>query len=228
MKIKLIAYTKDPEKVCGTAALVSTQEGSYSDLYEKTEGEKAIKILKKVIEYGHESVVEHASFTFSIEGISRACSHQLVRHRIASYTQQSQRYVKFDELEYVTPPEIEKDPAKKEKYDAAIKKAADSYKELIDSGIAPEDARYVYPNAAHTNIVITMNARALLHFFQLRCCNRAQWEIHEMADLMLKEIKKVAPNIFENAGPGCLNGPCPEGSKTCGKMEEVRNKYKEF
>ena len=126
----------------------------------------------------------------------------------------------------MTPQTIEKDPEKKKKYDEVMKKLTDSYKELIDAGIKPEDARYVYPNAAHVNIVVTMNARSLLNFFKLRCCNRAQWEIHELSDLMLAEAKQVAPNIFEKAGPGCLSGPCPEGKMSCGKAEEVRNKYK--
>lgn len=226
MKVKLIAYTPDPEKVAGAAALVSTSEGSYEDLYNKTSKEKAVKVLKHVVGYGHTSVVEHANFTFSIEGISRACSHQLVRHRIASYTQQSQRYVKFKDLAYVVPPEIEKDAEKREKYEKIMKNLSNAYNELLDAGIDAEDARYIYPNASKTNLVVTMNARVLLHFFKMRCCLRAQWEIRELAELMLKEVKKVAPNIFENSGPSCVNGPCSEGKLTCGKIEEIREKYR--
>lgn len=226
MKVKLIAYTPEPEKVCGAAASVSVSEGTYSEIYEKKEKEKILKTLEHVVGYGHNSVLEHASFTFSIEGISRACSHQLVRHRLASYTQQSQRYVRFKELAYVTPPAIEKDPEKKKLYDKVMKETAQAYDELLKAEIKPEDARYIYPNAAKTNLVVSMNARELLHFFEMRCCENAQWEIRELADAMLIEVKKVAPIIFKNAGPGCIHGQCPEGTKTCGKIVQIREKYK--
>jgi thymidylate synthase (FAD) len=170
-------------------------------------------------------VIEHANFSFSVKGISRACSHQLVRHRIASYTQQSQRYVTFKDLNYVMPPRIAQDAKAKAVFEGAMGNASEAYKKLIDAGIPAEDARYAYPNAATTNIYITMNGRELKHFFRLRCCNRAQWEIHEMADLMLAEAKKVAPIIFEDSGPACVElGRCPE-ARPCGRLEEVRENY---
>ena len=148
---------------------------------------------------------EHASFTFSVEGVSRALTHQLVRHRIASYTQQSQRYVTYDTLEqYVTPPSILKDKEAKRIYDETLMSISDAYQELLKYELPKEDARFTLPNAAKTNILITMNARELCHFFKLRCCARSQWEIRKMAMKMLKLAKQAAPVIFENAGPSCI------------------------
>lgn len=226
MKVKLIAYTPEPEKLCGSAAAVAYSSEGLEENYNKPE-ENSRKILNFCVNSGHHSITEHAVFTFDVQGISRACSHQLVRHRLASYTQQSQRYVKFDELDYVMPPEVENSD-QKEKFGEIMKNLANSYKELLDSGIPAEDARYLFPNAAKTNIVVTMNARELIHFFRLRCCNRAQWEIHELADSMLKEAKKAAPTLFKNSGPNCVKGPCTEGKFTCGKMAEVKEKYESF
>ncbi|MEM3399825.1 MAG: FAD-dependent thymidylate synthase [Candidatus Micrarchaeia archaeon] len=218
MKVRLIAYTHKPDETCSLAASTSVSMGSPSEIAEKTDPQKAARILGKVVGYGHTSVIEHASFTFSIEGISRACSHQLVRHRIASYTQQSQRYVRLDEAgEYfVIPPSIERKREAKSIFLESVGQGFSAYKELLKEGIAPEDARYVLPNATKTNVIVTMNARSLMNFFGLRLCKRAQWEIRTLASLMLKEVKKVAPVIFENAGPRCVElGYCPE-SKTCG------------
>jgi thymidylate synthase (FAD) len=148
--------------------------------------------------------------------VSRALTHQLVRHRIASYNQQSQRYVKFDNnFEYITPPSIERNKDAKKKFDNLISNMHNLYKELLDSGVEAEDARYILPNASETKIIVTMNGRELLNFFTVRCCNRAQWEIRSMAIKMLKLVKKVAPVIFEKAGPSCLRGPCPEGKFKC-------------
>ena len=158
---------------------------------------------------GHHSVIEHAVFTFSVEGVSRALTHQLVRHRVASYSQQSQRYVSMKEPSYVTPHTVQDDPE-------ALKVFEDTGK-LESMGIPAEDARYLLPNGCTTNITITMNARELLHFFSLRCCNRAQWEIREMADRMLELCREVSPVIFRDAGPPCVRGPCPEGKLSCGK-----------
>ena len=183
--------------------------------------EKVEGILRKVVGYGHHSVIEHANFTFAIEGISRACSHQLVRHRLASYSQQSQRYVKFGEMEHATPDLIKNNERAVRVYEDAMKAAAKAYLELKEL-VPAEDARYVLPNAALTNLVMTMNARELLHFFRLRCCNRAQWEIRRMSALMLQEVKKIAPVIFENAGASCEQGECPEGDLSCGKWRNVR------
>ncbi|MBI5180917.1 MAG: FAD-dependent thymidylate synthase, partial [Nitrospirae bacterium] len=198
--------------------------------------------IEKLVKMGHLSPIEHISFTFGIEGISRACSHQLVRHRLASYSQQSQRYVSekgqgserngqiFD---YVIPPSITEDKEARDAFDMFMAEAQKAYdliverlnKKGISGEAANQDARFVLPNAAETKIVVTMNARELLHFFTVRCCERAQWEIREMAFQMLQEAKNAAPVIFSKAGPGCLYAPCPEGEFYCGKIKEVREKF---
>lgn len=220
MNVTLLSYTKNPDRVCASAAFTSWKKLSTKELFDELTDKEANDFLRKVISFGHLSVTEHASFTFSVSGISRACSHQLVRHRMASYTQQSQRYVKFkkDEIEYVTPKTIEKSKFHKEYKDMMLK-IADLYENLLSANIPTEDARYIIPNAAKTNMTITMNARELLHFFSLRLCERSQWEIKEMAERMLKEVKKTAPVLFENAGIQCeLLGYCPEGELCCGKF----------
>jgi len=213
LKIKLLRFTADAERLCGTAASTSIKSGSPSDIFEKMDAETAKKKIRRVTGYGHGSVIEHASFTFSIEGVSRAMTHQLVRHRIASYTQQSQRYVTYDTLEsYVTPPSIEKDKKARTNYEQTLAKISETYQNLLKMGIRKEDARFVLPNAAKTNIIVTMNARELRHFFNLRCCQRAQWEIKQTATEMLKLAKKATPALFENAGPSCVEiGYCFEG-----------------
>ena len=213
MKIRLLRFTADAERLCGTAASTSIKSGSPSDIFEKMDAETAKKKIRRVTGYGHGSVIEHASFTFSIEGVSRAMTHQLVRHRIASYTQQSQRYVTYDTLEsYVTPPSIEKDKKARTNYEQTLAKISETYQNLLKMGIRKEDARFVLPNAAKTNIIVTMNARELRHFFNLRCCQRAQWEIKQTATEMLKLAKKATPALFENAGPSCVEiGYCFEG-----------------
>jgi thymidylate synthase (FAD) len=174
------------------------------------------KVLSRIVGMGHHSVIEHAVFTFSVEGVSRALTHQLVRHRVASFSQQSQRYVSMDNATYVTPHTVEGNEEAVQLYDSVMENIWDAYKKLEAMGIPAEDARYLLPNGCTTNITITMNARELLHFFSLRCCNRAQWEIREMADQMLKICKEQSPIIFKGAGPPCIRGPCPEGKKTCG------------
>ncbi len=213
MKIKLLRFTTDAERLCGTAASTSIKSGSPSDIFEKMDAETAKQKIRRVTAYGHGSVIEHASFTFSIEGVSRAMTHQLVRHRIASYTQQSQRYVEYNTLEsYVTPPSIEKDKKVKTNYEQTLTKISETYQNLLKMGIPKEDARFILPNAAKTNIIVTMNARELRHFFNLRCCQRAQWEIKQTATEMLKLAKKATPALFENAGPSCVEvGYCFEG-----------------
>ena len=230
MKVKLIRFTADPEILCGAAALTSTKSGSPSEIFEKMDLEKARQIIKRVTGYGHASVIEHASFTFSIEGVSRAMTHQLVRHRIASYTQQSQRYVTYDTFEkYVTPPSIEENSEAKRIFNSALKKISETYHKLLEMGIPKEDARFILPNAAKTNIIVTMNARELRHFFNLRCCRRSQWEIRQVAIEMLKQAKNVAPSLFENAGPSCVElGYCPEGKMKppeC-NVEEIKKQFR--
>lgn len=230
MKVKLLRYTEDAELLCGAAALTTTKSGTPSEILEKMDEETAKRIIKRVTGYGHVSVIEHASFTFSLEGVSRALTHQLVRHRIASYTQQSQRFVTYDTLEkYVTPKSIEETPDAKKAFDETLEKISEAYQKLLKLGISKEDARFILPNAAKTNIIVTMNARELRHFFNLRCCYRAQWEIREVAVEMLKQAKKAAPALFENAGPTCVVlGYCPEGNMKppeC-NVEEIKKQFR--
>ena len=223
MKVTLLKHTADAEKLAGIAAFTSCSPEGSTELMETKTNEQCDKFLKRVLNYGHHSVIEHASFTFSVEHISRACTHQIVRHRIASYTQQSQRYVKFKELYFTIPPAINNNKEARKVYLETTKQASEGYEKLIELGIKPEDARYLYPNASHTNIMITMNARALLHFFSLRCCTRAQWEVRQVADLMLIEAKKVAPKLFEKAGASCVHLEyCPEGSLGCGRYPSLK------
>ncbi|HBO84618.1 MAG: FAD-dependent thymidylate synthase [Deltaproteobacteria bacterium GWC2_42_11] len=228
MNVTLLNFTPDPEKTVVLAAKLCYSDSSIGELEEKVRGISYEKFLGKILNMGHHSVLEHVSFTFGIEGISRATSHQLVRHRIASYSQQSQRYVAFDEgFEYVTPNSIASNTAIKKDFEKTINTINRVYKRLIDLGIPPEDARYILPNAAATKIIVTMNARELLHFFHLRCCERSQWEIRDMAARMLLLVREKAPIIFSKAGPGCVNkGRCTEGEFTCGKPDEIREKFR--
>jgi thymidylate synthase (FAD) len=227
MKVSLLQHTPEPERTVALAARLCYSSASIGELNERFSAADITEFLAKILSLGHQSVLEHASFTFGIEGISRACSHQLVRHRLASYSQQSQRYVTFkgDEFPLVAPESVSSSPRRLEIFNEAIKAAARAYRELVDDGVPAEDARFVLPNAAETKIIVTMNARELLHFFELRCCERAQWEIRAMAVEMLRIVKPAAPVIFSSAGPGCLVGPCPEGAMTCGMAKEVRKKF---
>jgi thymidylate synthase (FAD) len=230
VKVKLLRYTADAELLCGTAALTTTKSGRPSEIFEKMDKETAKRIIKRVTGYGHDSVIEHASFTFSLEGVSRAMTHQLVRHRIASYTQQSQRYVTYNTLEsYVTPPSIEENAEAKKTFDETLEKISETYQRLLNTGIPKEDARFILPNAAKTNIIVTMNARELRHFFNLRCCARAQWELRETAIEMLKQARKAAPALFEDGGPTCVElGYCPEGKMKppeC-SIEEIKKRFR--
>lgn len=244
VKVNLISYTPEPEKVVSCAAKLCYSRSGIDKIQENLDDEKIRKFLNMLMSYGHESPIEHVSFTFGIEGVSRTLTHQLVRHRIASYSQQSQRYVKLNQFEYIIPPEIEKDEEAKKIFINSMNESQKAYDKLtnilvekyIKEGYkkrdaekkAIEDARYVFPNACETKILVTMNARALMNFFKHRCCNRAQWEIRNLANLMLIEVKKVAPTLFKYAGPSCLTGKCPEGEMTCGKSEEMRQMYLEL
>ncbi|MGA3191434.1 MAG: FAD-dependent thymidylate synthase [Candidatus Bathyarchaeia archaeon] len=229
MKVKLLRCTADAELLCGTAALTTIKSEKPSEILEKMDSETAKKKIRKVTGYGHASVIEHASFTFSVEDVSRGMTHQLVRHRIASYTQQSQRYVAYDTLEkYVTPPSIACSPQAKKTFDAALENISEAYRKLLKMEIPKEDARFILPNAAKTNIIVTMNARELRHFFNLRCCARAQWEIRKVAVEMLKQAKKAAPALFENCGPTCVElGYCTEGKMKPAEcnVSEIREKF---
>jgi len=213
LKVKLIAYTPECLKLIYAAIKTSSSKDPGSEFLDKPLTDKKKELIKTVIDWGHLSVIEHANFTFSIEGISRAASHQLVRHRLASYTQQSQRYVLMDELPVVIPPSIQKNKKALDKFEEIINRIKHVYNELTELGIAKEDARYILPNATTTNLIVTMNARELLHFFQLRLCDRSQWEIRKIAQLMLNEVNKIAPELFLNAKPPCetCKQPCPTG-----------------
>ena len=218
MIVELLKYTNEPEKTCAIAGRLCYSSVGIEELKEKLTQEKIEDILNKIIKSGHLSVLEHASFSFGIEGVSRALLAQLTRHRIASFSVQSQRYVRFDKkaVDFVIPPTIAKDEKLLEQYNEFLKTSQQYYNKFLQAGIPAEDARYVLPNASATKIVITMNARELRHFFELRCCNRAQWEIRDMACRMLNLAKKVAPILFKDAGPNCVRTNCTE-SKPCGK-----------
>ncbi len=236
-KVKLLTCTANAEKlICAAAKLCYASNPA--TIFSNKEGE-ITKFLARLRDMGHLSPFEHASFTFLLEGISRALTHQLVRHRIASYSQRSQRYVSHDTFEYIIPPSLKGTTVETGdgEVDAAVyyrefmDHAADVYQRLKDalggSGEkANEDARYVLPNAAETKIMVTMNARGLFHFFSERLCNRAQWEIREIADEMLELAREAAPVIFKGIGPKCVQlGYCPEGKMTCGKIKEMKKKY---
>lgn len=241
LKVKLLEYTPNPEKVIASAAKLCYSAVGIDGIQQGLDEEKVNKFLNMLMSYGHESPIEHVSFTFAVEGVSRSLTHQLVRHRIASYSQQSQRYVKLDQFEYIIPPEIEKNQEAKNIYIEAMENSQKAYNSIVNmlqekylnEGMnkssaekkAIEDARYVFPNACETKVVFTMNARSLMNFFRHRCCNRAQWEIRQLANEMLKEVKEVAPIIFKYSGPSCINGSCPEGKMSCGKIQEIRAKY---
>jgi thymidylate synthase (FAD) len=227
MKVTLIAYTPDPERLAAAAARQCYSRYSATRALENMSPDDITKQLKKVIGNGHLSTLEHVSFTFSIEGISRACSHQLVRHRIASYSQQSMRYVKFEEIDFIIPGSIAQNEKALIEYNGLLKKCKECYQSLQSIGIPTEDARYVLPQASPTKIVMTMNVRSLLNFFELRCCLRAQWEIRELACEMLRLVKAIAPTIFENAGPACIDRKiCPEKVYDCPKWVELYKKGK--
>ncbi|MBU0494905.1 MAG: FAD-dependent thymidylate synthase [Chloroflexi bacterium] len=216
MQVQLIQYTPEPERTVAAAARLCYAPIDAIQLLEQLSAAQIERLLRQVIRSGHHSVLEHASFTFAIGGISRVTSHQLVRHRLASYSQQSQRYVSYERIEYVTPPAIAGDPSLLTRYETAMAAAHELYVDLQQAGVAGEDARYVLPNATATNLVVSMNARELRHFLTVRCCNRAQWEIRGLAHAMRRAVLAVAPVLFDDAGPACWRGPCPEGHLSCG------------
>ena len=230
-------------------ALVLFAAASLTDLLDGLDEEKTARFLTMLSDLGHASPIEHASFTFGIEGVSRTLLAQITRHRIASFSVQSQRYVRLDDFRYVIPPEIEAIPEAKAAFIESMNEDARRYLDLVQkledghtarlmaeglpekqarakaSKQANEDARFVLPNACETKMVVTMNARSLQNFFHLRCCSRAQWEIRQLAEEMLRLVYPVAPHIFRTAGPACVSGPCPEGKMCCGRTAEVRAQY---
>lgn len=249
-KVYLLAHTPHPEHTVASAAKLCYSSSNISDLTENLSDEKAASFVEMLGEIGHESPIEHASFTFGIEGVSRSLLAQITRHRMASFSVKSQRYVREGAFEYVTPPEIAAEPEALKLYEEIMAEDQKRYdkiaeilkekhkKAFIEAGKdektadrlaekkAIEDARFVLPNSCETQMVMTMNARSLMNFFKIRCCKRAQWEIQDIANQMLELVSKVAPNIFKNAGPSCLRGKCSEGKMSCGKPDEVREFYR--
>ena len=247
-KVTLIAYTPDPEKTVAAAAKLCYSAADIGTLMDGITDEKAAAFLDMLAGLGHQSPIEHASFTFGIEGVSRSLLAQITRHRIASFSVQSQRYVAENNFSYVTPPAIAADEEAAALFQEAMESCGryyDRIAQLLKDKYYPmflqqgksekaaasaaekkaiEDARFVLPNACDTKMVVTMNARSLYNFFQLRCCNRAQWEIRELAWAMLKLCREAAPTLFKKAGPSCLYGACPEGKMTCGLAKEVRER----
>lgn len=217
MDVTLLYHTPEPERAVATAARLCYAPVGGRELMESLTDEKIRKVLTTIMSSGHFSTLEHASYTFAVEGVSRALTHQLVRHRLASYNQQSQRYVKFkEEPPIVRPASVDINPEAAQAFDEAIDACWQAYDKLVQAGVPAEDARYILPNACETKIVVTMNIRELMHFFSNRCCNRAQWEIRELAWKMLELVRPTAPFIFRAAGPGCMRGACPEGKMCCG------------
>lgn len=245
-KVTLLAYTPEPEKLVAAAAKLCYSSSSPQTLMDGLTPEKTESFLEMLQTIGHESPIEHVSFTFGIEGVSRSLLAQITRHRIASYSVQSQRYVREKDFQYVTPPEIAAIPEALELYEQTMTQIGESYDRLVAmlkqkhtetlmaggmeekaaarkaEKMAIEDARFVLPNACDTQMVVTMNARSLYNFFRHRCCNRAQWEIREVAYQMLALVHEVAPTLFQNAGAPCICGNCPEGKMSCGHPDEVR------
>lgn len=218
MEVKLLSHTPEPDRVVATAARLCYSPRDAQEVWTGFTPEKQREFLTKLADYGHYSPFEHVTFTFTITGVSRALSHQLVRHRIASYSQRSQRYINEAAFEVVVPPTVAADPAAQEEFNRVMQQIHAGYTRLTALGIPKEDARYLLPNACQTQLMMTMNARSLLHFFALRCCRRAQWEIRELAWKIRSEASKVAPILFREAGPPCLvEGKCPEGAMSCGE-----------
>lgn len=218
MDVRLLNHTPDPERAIAAAAGLCYAPVGAAELLEQMTAEGIRKVLRTIITSGHLSALEHASYTFAIDGVSRALTHQLVRHRLASYNQQSQRYVGFEMMpEFIIPPSVSDDPAAMEIFRRATLHAWEAYDALIETGISKEDARYLLPNATATKIVVTMNIRELLHFFELRCCKRAQWEIRDLANRMLELAEPTAAYVLMDAGPACRRGSCSEGKMSCGE-----------
>ncbi len=216
MHVTLLYHTPDPERAIAAAARLCYAPVSAAELIETMSDDAVRRVLRTIMTSGHLSALEHASYTFAIDGVSRALTHQLVRHRLASYNQQSQRYVRYDAPPtFIEPPSVAGSPDAHERFEQAVASAFEAYRVLIELGIPAEDARYVLPNATETRIVVTMNVRELLHFLTLRCCKRAQWEIRALALAMLELAEPTAPYIFMDAGAACRRGSCPEGAMSC-------------
>ncbi|QNO14810.1 FAD-dependent thymidylate synthase [Alkalicella caledoniensis] len=218
MKVELLNFTPNCEELVAAAARLCYSADDIEDILKKMEGEKGRKLIEKLLSLGHQSPFEHISFSFGISGVSRALTHQLVRHRIASYSQKSQRYVAEKNFEFITPPSIKQNQEANDIYEKLMEQIGEAYERIVELGVSKEDARYTLPNSCETKIIVTMNARSLFNFFHHRACVRAQWEIRTMANEMLKKVKEVAPSVFKYAGASCDTlGFCPEGTMCCGK-----------
>jgi thymidylate synthase (FAD) len=228
MEVKLLSYTQNPQEVIFASARQCYSKLSAAEIYEakdKIDSEKLKKFLSHLISRGHLSPFEHVSFTFAIEGVSRVCTHQLVRHRLASYSQQSQRYVSMDEFPYIIPPVIDKNPQARKMFLDQIEQVKTLYKEMRtvleeDGKLGKEDInqdlRFLLPQACETKIVVTMNVRELMHFFAERLCLRAQWEIRALGSKMVALVKPVLPEVFDSAGAKCIQaGVCPDENSSC-------------
>jgi len=228
MQVTVLSHTKDIESLLAAAARTCYSPKTTAEIYEtmNENPEKNREFIQRLRDMGHESPLEHVSFTFGIDGVSRALTHQLVRHRVASYSQQSQRYVNGKHFGYVIPHTVEADENTNKFYKQYLDNAKTMYEALVANGIPEEDARYILPNATTTNIVVTMNVRELFHFFSVRCCNRAQWEIRELAWKMLALCKKISPTLFTGCGAFCdQKGYCKEGAMSCGRCQTLESLF---
>ncbi|MDL2263496.1 FAD-dependent thymidylate synthase [Synergistaceae bacterium OttesenSCG-928-I11] len=219
-EVKLIAATADATRVVAAAAKLCYSASRASDLYDGLDADKVKNFLRQLRSVGHMSPFEHASFTFAIDGLSRVASHQLVRHRIASFSQQSQRYVTMGAPCAVVPDEIAKNPEATALFERAANESHAAYERLVAMGVPKEDARFILPHGWETSLVMTMNARELNHFFALRLCRRAQWEIRCLARKMLALVRESSPELFDPTGPSCVaEGRCRE-AHPCGQPYE--------
>ena len=216
MKVQIIAHTPEPEKVIAAAAkLCYSSAADVDTLLDGLTPEKNEKFINHLMSLGHESPLEHVTFTFAVEGVSRVLTHELVRHRLASYSQRSMRFCAEGECDFYYPKNLTDEQA--EVYNNAIEVAKDSYNKLLELGLSKQEARYVLPNATHTRIIFTMNIRSLINFCSLRACRRAQPEIQELTREMIKQLKEISPVLFKKLGPSCVyKGYCPEGDMSCG------------
>ncbi|SMB88562.1 thymidylate synthase (FAD) [Thermanaeromonas toyohensis ToBE] len=222
--MELIAYTPEPEKIVAAAARICYSQRGAAEILENMEDKEVDRLIKLLLSCGHESPVEHVTFTFAIEGVSRALSHQLVRHRIASYSQRSQRYVSEENFPYIVPPSINGEPEALEIFENCLSQIREAYARLTKL-VPREDARYILPQACETKLICTFNARSLFNFFRLRCCSRAQWEIRALALKMREVVRQVAPRLFAKAGPNCeVLGICYEGPFSCGRAPVVKSR----
>lgn len=231
LKVSLIRHTPDPEQLVALSARLCYSPLTMDGLMERVSQKDQTAFIEGVVDSGHLSVIEHVSFTFAVEGVSRTLLAELTRHRIASFSVQSQRYVSMAEgFGYIVPPSIEAlGPEAVKEYAQQMETIQGWYvgwqQRLGNDGEkANQDARFVLPGACETRLIFSMNARELLHFFALRCCQRAQWEIRAMAEEVLALAYEAAPALFEMAGPGCVAGACPEGKRTCGMAAETRQR----